>query len=430
HQTVAEWMIAGRTTLRLSVPEPADGGWQLIHLYPATGGHPVPYDPRILNVRVFKCDWVNAASPQPIRPLGEIVKEQKPTLARFASGRLKSDGPIAAAFKVPGQLLKVIHLLQMRGSDIFDAGAEFRIGGGWHHLERLGDDRFRWGYYDTEIKIRINEGNRSLAFLIEPGPTIGFRPFDLVVRKSTGEHVGRARVNGLTYIEMPLNVEYGVETTFVLNAEGAGNDGGILMPSDSRTLNYRIFACGRGTLNPDRAKPLQTGPWAAKLVGAGPEDVDWQDQLKDSQRDVALMGKPAFLHINACGDFTLMHRDNWAALRGYAELDQFSMHLDSMLVYAAHHLGIREEMLREPMRVYHIEHSAGSGFTPEGAGEMYARIAKKGIQVITFADLVTFVAQMRRTHAPMLFNLEDWGLAALNLEEHTPHRNVPVSAAP
>jgi hypothetical protein len=345
---------------------------------------------------------------------------------------VKQEGPISAIFKGPDQVFKVIRLLQMRGADIFDSGAEYRIGSGWHHLERIGDLRFRWAYYDTEIKIRINQGPRSLAFLLEPGPTIGFRPFHLVVRLASGEIVGRARVDGLTYVEMPLKIEYGVTTSVFLNAEKGGNDGGILMPGDSRTLNYRVIACGRGAIDAGGGRAPKadpTGPWAARIIGVGPEDVDWQEQLKDSLGDIARMGKPAFLHINACGDFTLMHRDNWSDVRAYAELDQFSMHLDSMLCYAAHHLGIHEEVLREPMRIYHIEHSVGSGFTPEGKTQMYDRIAKLGIQCITFADLVAFVAQMRRVHAPLIFNQEDWGLASLKLAEQAPTKDVPAAVS-
>jgi hypothetical protein len=81
------------------------------------------------------------------------------------------------------------------------------------------------------------------------------------------------------------------------------------------------------------------------------------------------------------------------------------------------------------MRIYHIEHSVGSGFTPEGKTQMYDRIAKLGIQCITFADLVAFVAQMRRVHAPLIFNQEDWGLASLKLAEQAPTKGVPAAVS-
>jgi hypothetical protein len=76
------------------------------------------------------------------------------------------------------------------------------------------------------------------------------------------------------------------------------------------------------------------------------------------------------------------------------------------------------------MRVYHVEHDVGTGWTPEGYKELSARIAKKGIQMITFADLTAMVAQMRRLHAPFVFNLDSWGMADCTLPETSP---VPVA---
>jgi len=72
---------------------------------------------------------------------------------------------------------------------------------------------------------------------------------------------------------------------------------------------------------------------------------------------------PPRLHTNGCGDFTLMANSDWFALRGYPEFEIFSFHLDSLIVYMAHHYGIKEQVLEEPMRCYHIEHT--SGWTPE-----------------------------------------------------------------
>jgi len=112
-----------------------------------------------------------------------------------------------------------------------------------------------------------------------------------------------------------------------------------------------------------------------------------------------------------------MSRNDWFEIRGYAELDQFSMHLDSILCYVAQYSGITEEILEEPMRIYHIEHGAGSGWTPEGESEMYLRIARKGIPTISFDQLVELIAQMRLLHAPVIFNLDDWGLETIELPE-------------
>jgi len=150
-------------------------------------------------------------------------------------------------------------------------------------------------------------------------------------------------------------------------------------------------------------------------------EFDWAAELKQQRAAIAGMGKPVSVHTNACGDFTMMAREHWFDVRGYTELNQFySMHLDSMLCYAAHHAGAREQLLPDPMRIYHIEHGAGSGWTPEGAGKLFARMSQESIQVVTYPDLVALIAQMRGLHAPVIFNLDDWGLAELTFVETAP----------
>src|SRR5207245_3627775 len=88
---------------------------------------------------------------------------------------------------------------------------------------------------------------------------------------------------------------------------------------------------------------------------------------------------PIYLHTNACGDFTLMAREHWMDLRGYPEFDTYSFNIDSVLCYAAHHAGVLEEVLEDPLRVYHIEHGTGSGWTPEGQTRLFDRLRAKGI---------------------------------------------------
>jgi hypothetical protein len=127
--------------------------------------------------------------------------------------------------------------------------------------------------------------------------------------------------------------------------------------------------------------------------------------------------KTAFLHTNTCGDFTLMAREHWFDLRGYPEFDLFSFNLDSILCYTAHHAGFREEILRDPMRCYHIEHGLGSGWTPEGQARLFERIRARGLSWVEYPEIVVWIDQMRRFNSPMIFNLENWGLADLELPE-------------
>lgn len=131
------------------------------------------------------------------------------------------------------------------------------------------------------------------------------------------------------------------------------------------------------------------------------------------------------LHTNGCGDFTLMAREHWFDLRGYPEFDAFSMNIDSTLCWAAHHGGAREEILRDPIRIYHIEHATGSGWTPEGEQKLYQRILAKGLPWIDYyGEVVPWARAMNRLGLPMIFNLSHWGLEQETLPEVIPGHNA------
>ncbi len=131
------------------------------------------------------------------------------------------------------------------------------------------------------------------------------------------------------------------------------------------------------------------------------------------------------LHTNACGDFTLMDRDNWFALRGYPEFEMYSFHLDSVFCHAAHHGGAREHVLKDSMRIYHVEHATGSGWTPEGQKKLTARLERSGIPQLTHDQFAAWATQMRRDHKPIIFNGENWGLAGEQLPEITIYEAAP-----
>lgn len=125
----------------------------------------------------------------------------------------------------------------------------------------------------------------------------------------------------------------------------------------------------------------------------------------------------ARLHTNASGDFALMAKEHWFDLRGYPELEMFSLHLDSLFCYMAHHGGARELVLEEPMRIYHIEHTAG--WTPEAEvnGTLRARLDSLGLPQLSFEQVDAWATQMRREDRPIIFNNEEWGLVNEDLPE-------------
>jgi hypothetical protein len=136
------------------------------------------------------------------------------------------------------------------------------------------------------------------------------------------------------------------------------------------------------------------------------------------------------LHTNACGDFTMLARDHWMDLRGYPELDVFSMNVDALFCWTAHHGGAPEEFLDSPMRIYHIEHATGSGWTPEGEQRLYTRITEQGIPWLSYDDVVEWARTMNQFNAPMIFNHDDWGFGAEVLRETRPVKAGSGSARP
>ena len=129
------------------------------------------------------------------------------------------------------------------------------------------------------------------------------------------------------------------------------------------------------------------------------------------------MRHPVYLHTIAAGDFTMLSRNDWFALRGYPEFTNWPMHIDALFCYTAFHAGIEEVVLRDPMRIFHIQHRSGAGWSPEGERERNARVAAKGVLQMPFSELVHWVDAMRRFDTPFIFCRENWGLAELALPE-------------
>lgn len=126
------------------------------------------------------------------------------------------------------------------------------------------------------------------------------------------------------------------------------------------------------------------------------------------------------LHTYACGDFTLLAKEDWLALRGYPEWQIYSLHIDSVLLYMAHYAGIEEVVLNDfdpRMRTYHMEH--GNGWTPdaERTQSLAKRLASMGVPQLSYEQLLAFAKLMQQTKQPLIVNDENWGLGATQLPE-------------
>ncbi|HYL74402.1 MAG TPA: hypothetical protein VEU96_09355 [Bryobacteraceae bacterium] len=357
------------------------------------------------------------------------------------------------------------------GEDIFAANSGLAPGAGWQALDDYRGESFRCARDGAEIIVSPSAPiSGELGMQVESAG-----PLDLLLVDSTGKPIARERVDGLTFVKLAVTRTPGRTQIMRLSLSGelkvfwcgwmgsAGKDRtpvtlsqpwgagwqwdpraaamsasdkaelvvrapgrkgqplyidlqvegprvfGIL--DDNGTLLTRFEVDGRGVhrldlaLERDRTYVLEiAAPGSFHAYGC-----DWTETPGSNA--------PGFVHTNACGDFTLMARDHWFDLRGYPEFDMFSMNLDSILCVAAHHAGAREEMLAEPMRIYHIEHGTGSGWTPEGQAKLFDRIAALGLSFVDNEDVLAWASQMAKLDAPMIFNHENWGMAEIELKE-------------
>lgn len=173
-------------------------------------------------------------------------------------------------------------------------------------------------------------------------------------------------------------------------------------------------------LNPGRSysDTVARPGWRLEVVGRVP-GVDWSKLRQMASPYAKFIRRAANLHTFACGDFTMMARDHWFQLRAYPEFPVWPMHVDTLLCYSAYHAGIREEVLREPMQIFHVQHFNAAGWTPEGQQELDARVARKNVPTIHFEEILRYIDQMRRFDTPIIFSPANWGLADMALPEFT-----------
>ena len=117
-----------------------------------------------------------------------------------------------------------------------------------------------------------------------------------------------------------------------------------------------------------------------------------------------------------CGDFTLTARKVWEEMHGYPEWTMYSFHLDSLALVMAYRAGVEMVTLRPPKVAYHLEHGAGSGWTPEGARRLFGRLDAAGVPYLSGNDYDR-VAREILGQGPGFHPLtgSGWGLAAADL---------------
>ncbi len=302
-------------------------------------------------------------------------------------------------------------LLTLERNDIAAIDSGLTLGAGWFSRELDETKPFRW--FDNDAEIGIPPGSdprkRVLAIDIEPGPGVKMETtLDVLDDKGVkllSVHLTGRRVVNIPVPQDPGRGQSGLPVHLRLHVSGAGYG----LAGDPRPLNAQVMRC---SLHAARAIPR---PW--NLV----QGIWW---MLGRRIRHSLFPEPEYterwpdlLHLTACGDFTMLAREHWLDLRGYAEFDMFAMNIDSLFCWAAHYAGVKELVLEDPMRSYHIEHETGSGWTPEGEETLFQRMAAKGVPWLHHTEMVRWAWSMCRLEAPIIFNRADWGLGSENLKE-------------
>ena len=332
--------------------------------------------------------------------------------------------------------------------DIASLHSGIIAGRGWFALESSpSSEAFRWAGESAELLLEDPpKPPMALVLDIEPGPSTGGLPLQLEI-----EVAGQPPVH--TILDRRMRMRLRFTSPYPQRVHLRTRDGGLRACDDPRPLTFRLFhaAWERSATAAATVQSLQVtlhpAPWTRRAPNAWHALTHLIRRLEEGGPLVRLTvpvsprlhrllksfapatrgrihppsppdsapNAPDFLHTNACGDFTLIAREHWFDLRGYAEIDLYSMNLDSLFCFAAHYGGAREEVLPEPMRIYHIEH--GGGWTPEGQAKLFRQLTAKGISFMGNEEVLAMAARMRRWGAPMIFNRDDWGLANFPLRE-------------
>ncbi|WP_417451434.1 hypothetical protein [Kordiimonas sp.] len=118
------------------------------------------------------------------------------------------------------------------------------------------------------------------------------------------------------------------------------------------------------------------------------------------------------LHYQQCGDFQLMHRDDWLKVRGYMELDGFIFHLDSLLAIVCHAAGMKEVVFPDDCRHYHIDHTTGVEIEPG----RYRTNSGKLVAHLSIIELYGLYRYMEAKDDYCLYNDTAWGCGAADVK--------------
>lgn len=119
------------------------------------------------------------------------------------------------------------------------------------------------------------------------------------------------------------------------------------------------------------------------------------------------------LDLDACGDFTLMSKEDWLNIQAYPELEIYSIHIDSMGILAAAAQGMRQVIFDYKACAYHMEHTGGWEFgNPIEKIHFYTK--KPMLDWWTVREAGLYIIKNK---SKFNLNKDNWGLNDVALKE-------------
>jgi len=271
------------------------------------------------------------------------------------------------------------------------------------------------GIHVFSLAVDLLRGTKFSLFISNDRPRGG--QSHVVLRRLLGSVPLQSLVRG---------TDHGTEASPVWPSSGLGNDEPLSSTEPQRA--HERQGVRRVRLQPDRRAIADESDRVRELEA----QLTSLTPLADLTPLARLLRehRPA-IYGNAAGDFQLMAREHWFALRGYPEFEMFSMNIDGLFEAIVHSAGVCEHVWRPPLCIYHLEHEKGSGWTPEGEALLKARIAESGVTWLDAGAVQILSTYMQWLGRPMIFNGSGWGLRDVVLQERTlPARLVTVGPAP
>ena len=130
-----------------------------------------------------------------------------------------------------------------------------------------------------------------------------------------------------------------------------------------------------------------------------PYDAPIARRLEYCNNNVITIRLSSMPYTNACGDFILMSRDDWIAIRGWPEYDGFPIYLDGYTIFKAIASGMKVMKFDEPF--YHVTHA--ERLRP-GTG-----LEERNIPYIPYSKYGKMVQALRADGTRTLKNEDNWG---------------------